>query len=211
MEIPVANVRDWLYWRLMQDFGVRGGGEYTNERGTVFGDDSTKQFYEWTKMTHASWADSGITSCTSFLYWVHKPIVDEGFAPAGHWDELPKLRGWHTGTQGAQSGVLLDISGNVAEYLAGGADNKSNGRIAWSRDYVPPPSTSGGAISISRSTTPAANPSTDVSAECASWARTEKRRCRGDAELLPASQGVERERHGARHESRVYRWRSVIR
>ena len=146
----MANVRDWLYWRLMQDFGVRGYGEYTNDRGTVFWDDSTKQFYEWTKMTHASWAKSGITSCTSFLYWVHKHIVNEGgFRPAGYWNTLPKLRGWHAGTAGAQYGdffqlipnhvgVLLDFSGNVAEYLAGGADTKTNGRIAWSRDYVPP-------------------------------------------------------------------------
>ena len=146
----MANVRDWLYWRLMRDFGVRGRGEYVNDNGTVFWDDSTGQFYEWTKMTHASWAKSGITSCTSFLYWVHMHIVNEGgFKPAGHWTTLPKLRGWHTGTEGAQYGdffqfipnhvgVLLDINGNLAEYLAGGADTQTKGRISWSTDYVPP-------------------------------------------------------------------------
>jgi hypothetical protein len=147
----MATVRDWLYWRLMRDFGVRGCGEYIDDKGRVFWDGSTAQFYEWTKMTNAGWTGKGTTSCTSFLWWVHRHIVDEGgFKPTEGWKELPKLKAYRTGTIGAQCcdffqlypnhvGVLLDISGNVAEYLAGGWEDQTRRRIAWTREYVPPP------------------------------------------------------------------------
>lgn len=148
------NVREWLYWRLMQDFGTVGlnDGSYL-EGGTKFWPDTTRQFKQWTGMDHKSWAASGVTSCTSFLLWVHKHIVNEGgYKPIAHWATVWKTRkgnGWHDGSAGAQYcdffltypmhvGVILSLEGINAEFLAGGADTGTTGRISWSTGFFPP-------------------------------------------------------------------------
>jgi hypothetical protein len=146
----VDNVREWLWDRLMRDFTV-GGYVEGNAR---YWDDSTPQWDEWTHIPRKNVPDllkRGVTSCTSFLLHVHKHIVDEGgHKPAGHWDNLWKLRGWHAGVEGIQScdffqfvpmhvGVFLGAVGSFGGYLAGGADRGGIGLLSWSMGPVPPP------------------------------------------------------------------------
>jgi hypothetical protein len=151
------NVREWLFWRLMRDFGTVGvdDGSYL-EGETKFWPDSTRQWYEWTRIPRENVAGllkRGVTSCTSFLLHVHRHIVDEGgYKPAGHWDNLFNLKGkgWHEGPQGIQTcdffqfvpmhvGVFLGAVGNFADYLAGGADRGGVGLLSWSTGPIPPP------------------------------------------------------------------------
>ena len=148
----MENVREWLWDRLMRDF-THGGFV---EGSTRYWDDSTPQWDEWTRIPHKNvkdWLKTGQTSCTSFLFHVHKHIVDEGgFKPASHWDNLWKFKGkgWHEGPEGIQScdffqfvpmhvGVFLGAVGSFGGYLAGGADRGGVGLLSWSMGPIPPP------------------------------------------------------------------------
>jgi hypothetical protein len=146
------NVREWLWDRLMQDFTL--GGFFSQDGSTRYWDDSTPQWDEWTRIPRKSvpaLLKQGITSCTSFLLHVHKHIVDEGgYKPAGYWNVLPKLKGYHHGPEEIQScdffqfypnhvGVFLGAVGSFAGYLQGGADRQGVGLLSWSMGPIPPP------------------------------------------------------------------------